>query len=128
MVSLPPAGIAVEPIFPLARIRGGRAALLMHPGFDEFLHVPARLSLVALLAPADWVDFAFLRDALGTSDSALSKQLSALANAGYITVRKEREDGVRRTRAQLTAEGRQAFRDHAAALERLVAAAREPVG
>jgi hypothetical protein len=41
-------------------------------------------------------------------------------------VRKEREDGARRTRVRLTAEGRQAFRRHAGALERLVAAAREP--
>jgi DNA-binding MarR family transcriptional regulator len=98
----------------------------MDPEFDEFLHVPARLSIVALLAPAEWVDFAFLRDALATSDSALSKHLSALVNAGYVAVRKEREDGVRRTRARLTAEGRQAFRGHATALERLVAAAREP--
>jgi DNA-binding MarR family transcriptional regulator len=98
----------------------------MEPGFDEFLHVPARLSIVALLAPADWVEFAFLRDALETSDSALSKHLSALANAGYVAVRKENEDGVRRTRVHLTSEGRQAFRQHAAALERLVAAARVP--
>jgi DNA-binding MarR family transcriptional regulator len=98
----------------------------MDPGFDEFLHVPARLSIVALLAPADWVEFAFLRDAIGTSDSALSKQVSTLANAGYVAVRKGREDGVRRTRVRLTADGRQAFRRHAAALDRLVAAARAP--
>jgi DNA-binding MarR family transcriptional regulator len=98
----------------------------MDPAFDEFLHVPARLSIVALLAPADWVEFAFLRESLQTSDSALSKHLSALAGAGYVAVRKEREDGVRRTRAQLTPAGREAFRRHAAALERLVAAAREP--
>jgi DNA-binding MarR family transcriptional regulator len=95
----------------------------MDADFDEFLHVPARLSVVALLAPADWVEFAFLRDAIGISDSALSKHLSALASAGYVSVRKEREDRVRRTRVQLTADGRQAFRRHAAALERLVAAA-----
>jgi DNA-binding MarR family transcriptional regulator len=96
----------------------------MDPDFDEFLHVPARLSIAALLAPAEWVEFAFLRGALETSDSALSKHLSALANAGYISVRKEREDRVRRTRVRLTDEGREAFRRHAAALERLVAAAR----
>ncbi|WP_218040556.1 transcriptional regulator [Actinomadura sp. WMMB 499] len=93
-------------------------------GFDEFLHVPARLSVVALLAPADWVEFAFVRDAVGTSDSALSKQLTALANAGYVTVKKGRDGGVRRTHVRLTLEGRAAFARHAAALERIVAAAR----
>ncbi|MFI7443176.1 transcriptional regulator [Nonomuraea indica] len=69
----------------------------MDPLFDEFLHVPARLSVVALLAPAEWVDFGFLRDSVGTSDSALSKQVSALAAAGYVTVRKDQDKRARRT-------------------------------
>jgi DNA-binding MarR family transcriptional regulator len=98
----------------------------MDPDFDEFLHVPARLSIVALLAPAAWVDFAFLRDTIETSDSALSKQLSALANAGYVTVRKGRDDGVRRTHVRLSPQGREAFQRHAAALDRLVASVRAP--
>ncbi|MER6825467.1 transcriptional regulator [Streptosporangium sp. NPDC000563] len=96
----------------------------MDPQFDEFLHVPARLSIVAVLAPADWVDFGFLRDAIGTSDSALSKQLSALADAGYVIVRKSQDKRARRTYAQLTPQGREAFVRHAAALERIVALAR----
>ncbi|OLT17688.1 MarR family transcriptional regulator [Actinomadura sp. CNU-125] len=101
----------------------------MEPGFDEFLHVPARLSIVALLAPADWAEFAFVRDAVGTSDSALSKQITALANAGYVTVKKGRDGGVRRTHVRLTPRGREAFARHAAALEAIVAAARHaPAG
>ncbi|GAB3984775.1 hypothetical protein GCM10029978_095430 [Actinoallomurus acanthiterrae] len=55
---------------------------VMEAGFDEFIHVPARLSIVALLAPAEWVEFRFLREKIGTSDSALSKQITALENAG----------------------------------------------
>ncbi len=98
----------------------------MDPDFDEFLHVPARLSILALLAPADRVDFGFLRDTIGTSDSALSKHLSALAGAGYVTVRKSRDGAVRRTHAALTPEGRRAFQRHAAALERIVAMAQVP--
>ncbi|GAA2417747.1 winged helix-turn-helix domain-containing protein [Nonomuraea africana] len=98
----------------------------MDPFFDEFLHVPARLSIVALLAPADWVDFGFLRDTIGTSDSALSKQVSALASAGYVEVRKGQDKRARRTYVRLTPEGRQALQRHAAALERIVALARTP--
>jgi DNA-binding MarR family transcriptional regulator len=98
----------------------------MDPDFDEFLHVPARLSILALLAPADRVDFGFLRDTIGTSDSALSKHLSALASAGYVSVRKRRDEGVRRTHVTLTPEGRRAFRRHAAALRRIVATAQVP--
>ncbi|GLZ06600.1 hypothetical protein Acsp03_40660 [Actinomadura sp. NBRC 104412] len=98
----------------------------MDPRFDEFLHVPARLSIVALLAPAEWVDFGFLRDTIETSDSALSKQISALASAGYVTVRKDTGGRTRRTSVRLTPEGRHAFQRHAAALERIVTAARIP--
>ncbi|MFI1628129.1 transcriptional regulator [Streptomyces noursei] len=96
----------------------------MDPDFDEFLHVQARLSVVALLAPADWVAFGFVRDAVDTSDSALSKQITALAEAGYVEVRKTRNHTGRHTHLRLTAHGRQAFRRHASALERIVAAAR----
>ena len=98
----------------------------MDARFDEFLHVPARLSIVALLAPAGWAEFGFVRDSIGTSDSALSKQISALADAGYVTVRKARDGAVRRTHVQLTPQGREAFQRHAAALEQIVNAARSP--
>ncbi|WP_157251613.1 winged helix-turn-helix domain-containing protein [Nonomuraea typhae] len=95
----------------------------MDPEFDEFLHVPARLSILALLAPADWVDFAFLRDGIGTSDSALSKQVSALAGEGYVEVRKDQDRRARRTHVRLTPQGRTAFRRHAEALRRIASAA-----
>ncbi|MFI6909840.1 winged helix-turn-helix domain-containing protein [Nonomuraea sp. NPDC050394] len=100
----------------------------MDPEFDDFLHVPARLSVLALLAPAEWVDFAFLRDTVGTSDSALSKQVSALAGAGYVEVHKGQESRARRTHVRLTPQGRQAFQRHAAALQRIVAAAQTQAG
>lgn len=98
----------------------------MDEGFNEFLHVPARLTIVALLAPASWTEFGFLRDAIPTSDSALSKHLSSLAAKGYIEVRKDKRVGGRRTLVRLTTDGRQAFQGHAAALERIVATARAP--
>ncbi|MFE4058815.1 transcriptional regulator [Streptomyces sp. NPDC059096] len=98
----------------------------MDGAFDEFLHVPARLTVVALLAPTSWAEFGFLRDAAGTSDSALSKQLSALAGKGYVELRKEKTTRAQRTLVRLTSEGRDAFRRHAAALERIAAAAHAP--
>ncbi|GAB3457338.1 transcriptional regulator [Kineococcus endophyticus] len=93
---------------------------------DEFLHTPARLSICSLLAPAEWVTFSFLRDTIGTSDSALSKQVAALEQAGYVEVRKERAVAAlrRQTSVRLTAVGREAFEAYLATLERLVARAR----
>ena len=52
--------------------------------FDELIHAPTRLAIVSLLAAAQWADFKYIRDELGLSDSALSKQLSILESAGYV--------------------------------------------
>ena len=88
--------------------------------FDELIHPSTRLSIVALLAAADWVEFAFVRDQLGLSDSALSKQLSTLEDAAYVTIQRPVSDHRRRVKAQLTPAGRAAFRGHVAALRAIV--------
>jgi DNA-binding transcriptional ArsR family regulator len=67
-----------------------------HLGFDEVIHPQPRLSIMALLAAADWAEFGFIRDSVGLSDSALSKHLSTLEQAGYVTIRKT-NTGRRRT-------------------------------
>lgn len=91
--------------------------------FDELIHPSTRLSIVALLASADWIDFAFVRDRLGLSDSALSKQFATLEDAGYITIERPVSNRRRRVRASLTEEGRAAFEGHVAALRAVVASA-----
>jgi DNA-binding MarR family transcriptional regulator len=93
------------------------------PRFDELIHPSTRLSIVAVLASADWIDFAFVRDQLGLSDSALSKQFSTLEEAGYLTVERRVSDRRRRVRVRLTPEGRAAFDGHVAALRAVVATA-----
>jgi DNA-binding MarR family transcriptional regulator len=91
--------------------------------FDELIHQSTRLSIVGLLAAADWADFAFLRDELGMSDSALSKQLSTLEAAGYVAIERPVSDRRRRVHARLTERGMDAFRGHVAALREIVDAA-----
>jgi DNA-binding MarR family transcriptional regulator len=91
--------------------------------FDELIHPSTRLSLVATLAAADWAEFAYLRDRLGLSDSALSKQLATLEEAGYVATERHLEGRRHKVRARLTSEGRSAFEGHVAALEEIVAAA-----
>jgi DNA-binding MarR family transcriptional regulator len=90
--------------------------------FDELIHPSTRLSIVALLASADWIDFAFVRDRLGLSDSALSKQFTTLEDAGYIAVERPVSNRRRRVRVRLTDTGRAAFKAHVAALRDIVAA------
>ena len=91
--------------------------------FDELIHAPTRLSLVALLAAAEWAEFKYLRDALGLSDSALSKQLSTLDAAGYVHVRKGFVGKRPRTWARLSPAGRAAFTGHVAALQQILRSA-----
>jgi DNA-binding MarR family transcriptional regulator len=91
------------------------------PRFDEVIHPSTRLSIVALLAGADWVDFAFVRDHLGLSDSALSKQFTTLEEAGYLSLERPITGRRRRVHVRLTDAGRQAFDGHVAALQEIVA-------
>jgi len=91
--------------------------------FDELIHPSTRLSIVALLASADWIDFAFVRDRLGLSDSALSKQFATLEDAGYLTIGRPLSNRRRRVRVRLTDTGRTAFEGHVAALQAVIAAA-----
>ncbi|MFJ8295371.1 transcriptional regulator [Streptomyces sp. NPDC094447] len=89
-------------------------------GFDDLIHPATRLSVVALLAATEWADFAFVRDSLSLSDSALSKQLHTLEEAGYLDTRKEGGGRNRRTKVRLTDRGRTAFEGHVAALRAIV--------
>jgi DNA-binding MarR family transcriptional regulator len=90
------------------------------PRFDELIHPSTRLSLVATLAAADWADFAYLKEVLTLSDSALSKQLSVLENAGYVATERHLEGSRHKVRARLTDEGRTAFDGHVEALRAIV--------
>jgi DNA-binding MarR family transcriptional regulator len=89
--------------------------------FDELIHAPTRLAIVSLLAAAEWADFKYIRDELGLSDSALSKQLSTLESAGYVEIRKRFVGKRPRTSASLSPAGRRAFEQHVAALQRILA-------
>ncbi|GAA4609095.1 transcriptional regulator [Actinoallomurus liliacearum] len=87
---------------------------------DPVIHAPARLQIVSLLAAATEAEFAFVRDNLQISDSVLSKHASALETAGYVEIRKGHVGKRPRTWLKLTPQGRQAFREYVATLQRIV--------
>ena len=91
------------------------------PRFDELIHAPTRLSIVSLLTATEWAEFKFLRDQVGLSDSALSKQLTTLEEVGYVEIRKGFVGKRPRTSVRLSAPGRRAFAGHVAALQEIVA-------
>ena len=87
---------------------------------NEAIHQPVRLSIVALLANAQRVDFTFLRDHLALKDANLSQHLGALEVLGYVTIDKTFERKRPRTWVSLSPEGRVAFEEYVAVLRTIV--------
>ena len=89
-----------------------------HPrhGLDDVIHAPIRFSIVATLSGVDRADFSFVRDTVEISDSALSKQIAVLEQAGYVKVKKGYVGKRPRTWFSLTPTGRSAYGSHLAAL------------
>ena len=87
---------------------------------DQLIHAPLRLTLMTILASVSEAEFVTLRDRLEVSDSVLSKHLSALVDADYVSVRKAVHQGRRTTWASLTRSGHTALRRHVAALRALI--------
>ena len=90
------------------------------PELDPLIHAPARLQAMTTLSAVSEAEFATLRTALEVSDSVLSKHLSALADAGYVHIRKGVLAGRRTTWVALTNTGRKALREHVARLRMLI--------
>ena len=99
----------------------------MSGAIDPVLHPPARLQIAAVLANVSEAEFARLRTIVQVSDSVLSKHLSALAEAGYVRLRKAALGGRQRTWAALTGAGRKAFVAHLSALKALVESAEQAI-
>jgi DNA-binding MarR family transcriptional regulator len=90
-------------------------------GFEPLLQAGARLQIMAVLVQAQQAEFARLKELAGTSDSVMSKHLSALADAGLIRLTKATAAGRQRTWASVTRTGRRVFQNHVAALQKIIA-------
>lgn len=100
----------------------------MTPAFDPVLHPPTRLQIATVLANVDTAEFAKLREITQVSDSVLSKHLSALVEADYVSLKKAALDGRQRTWVAFTRTGRRAFLAHSQALIELVRQAEQAAG
>ncbi|MEU9138758.1 transcriptional regulator [Streptomyces sp. NPDC048404] len=94
------------------------------PVLDKEIHHPTRLTVAAFLSSCAEAEFGMVRDYCGVTDSVLSKTVSALEKAGYVSVRKGYFGKRPRTWLAITLTGREALAGHLAALEALAAAAR----
>jgi DNA-binding MarR family transcriptional regulator len=89
-------------------------------GLDPVIHVPKRLAAMAILSSTASASFRFLRDQLEISDSDLSKQMSTLEEAGYVSSAKDGRGRGASTTYAMTKEGRRAYQAHCAALRTLI--------
>lgn len=87
--------------------------------FDPVIHAPGRLQICAILSGVDQAEFSLLRDRLGVSDSVLSKHLKLLEESDYVALTKATQDGRQRTWANLTKQGKAAFKAHVVELNRM---------
>ncbi|WP_068799260.1 winged helix-turn-helix domain-containing protein [Pseudonocardia sp. HH130630-07] len=100
------------------------------PGFSELIHAPTRLSLMSLCSATRWIEFGRLRESLQLTDSALSKQITTLEQAGFVVVHRNGVGRGKRMHVRLSPEGRAAFEAHVEALRAIVdrAPAEDPAG
>lgn len=92
----------------------------MSAALDPVIHPTHRLRICAMLAAGGPIELAVVKEHLDLSPSALSKQVSALVDAGYVRQDRPADDG-RRVWLALTREGVKAYRGHVAALRAIVA-------
>jgi DNA-binding MarR family transcriptional regulator len=97
-------------------------------GFNEVIHAPYRLRICAVLAVTTAVEFGVLRDTIEVSDSALSKHLSTLQGAGYLTTHRQVHNTRSRLWVSLTDTGRQAYDEHVRALREIINTTGHPAG
>lgn len=90
-------------------------------GFEPLLQAAPRLQVMAVLVQAQQAEFSRLRELTSTSDSVMSKHLSALADAGFLKLTKATANGRQRTWASVTSTGRKTFESHIATLQRIIA-------
>ncbi|MGJ9373203.1 transcriptional regulator [Nesterenkonia sp. CF4.4] len=90
------------------------------PHFDALIHAPQRLRICAMLSQATGIEFREVQERTGLSKSALSKHLSQLADAGYLSEEPFVFKGRSRLMLSLTPAGREAYLGHKEALQQLL--------
>ena len=91
--------------------------------FDEIIHQPVRLRLMAALITLDEktrISFNALKEVLELTDGNLSVHLSRLEEAGYVLVEKTFVNKKPHTYIAVTPRGRFAFSEHIEALQKIL--------
>ncbi|MBV9847271.1 MAG: transcriptional regulator [Kutzneria sp.] len=93
-----------------------------HPtrGLDDVVHQRTRLGILTVLVEAKSADFTTLADILGLTAGNLSRNLSVLADHGYVRIEKTFDKRRPRTWISVTPEGVRILREEVAMLREVV--------
>lgn len=92
-----------------------------YDGLDRVIHEKARLGILTSLAGRpDGLSFNDLLRLCGLTQGNMSRHLSVLEEAGFVTISKGFEARRPRTDIRLTAEGRRKFLDYLSVLEQVI--------
>ena len=89
----------------------------MFKDLDPLLHSQLRLSVMSLLITVKEAEFTFLREKTGATAGNLSVQISKLAEADYITVKKTFKENYPQTTCSITKKGVKAFEAYVDAIQ-----------
>ena len=87
---------------------------------NRVLESRIRLGIMSVLYVNDSADFGTMKDLMELTDGNLASHIKALEGAGYVTSSKQFIGRKPNTSYSITRPGRQAFREHIDALEKLL--------
>lgn len=79
-----------------------------------------RLGIMSVLMVNDWVDFNEMKNLLEVTDGNLASHSAALEKANFIEIKKEFVGKKPKTSYRVTQSGRNSFKEHLDALEKLL--------
>ena len=89
----------------------------MFKDLDPLLHSQLRLSIMSLLISVKEADFSFLKEKTGASAGNVSVQITKLAEADYINVKKTFKDNYPQTSCMVTKKGLKAFEQYVESIQ-----------
>ena len=93
------------------------------PRFDEVIHQPLRLRIMAALnalGPKQGMEFSRLKRLTGATDGNLGAHIETLAKSGYVSVDKAFVAKRPQTTVTITLAGRTAFDEHVLTLRQII--------
>jgi DNA-binding transcriptional ArsR family regulator len=99
----------------------GKSGQFSYDGLDRIMHEKARLGIMtSLLTEPNGRTFSELKELCSLTDGNLSRHISALEEAGLLTVKKSFEKNKPKTLCRLSSDGRKKFLDYIGELERVI--------